>query len=225
MSTKKFTCKMEEIPALGEYVVSSAERDINDFNGYSTMFTIDYFATVRSKIEVCMELIKLTIVSKELNGITHLLYSKSKTFRIKLTVLEGYLKQGAEKLDIAVEETGLKKVKSNIYGGNIEELLSSMQISMTAVQRNLPVLEAQGMTPTLIDEINSLLQDIRTLKEKQNALMNKRNRLTAENIDKFNDLWSSLRLIMNTAKAIYRDVDEVKLQDYTVAILRKRIKA
>jgi hypothetical protein len=220
MSTKKFTCKIEEVPRLGESIVSNAERDLDDFNGYSAVFTVEYFATIRSKIEVCAELIKSTTVSKQLTGVKYQLQGKSKTFRVKLNTLDGYLKLSAGNLDD--ENISLKKVRTDISKGNIERLLSNMQTSLTSVRRNLPALEAQGMSPSLLDDIDSHLHEIRILKDEQNALMNKRNRLTIENIDKFNDLWHSLRLIMNAAKAIYRDVDEMKLQDYTVAILRKK---
>jgi hypothetical protein len=215
---------MESIPVLGEFVVNSAERDIADFNGYSAMFTVDYFASIRAKIEVCAELIKSTLVSNELKAVTIQLHGKAKAFRVKLNALEGCLKLGAGKLDVAIEDIGLKNIKSNISGGNVEKMLSSMQISLKAIRRNLPALKAQGLTPTLIDDIESHLREIRILREKQKALKSRRTSLTTENIDKFYDLWNNLRLIMNTAKVIYRDVDEVRLQDYNIAILKKRIK-
>jgi hypothetical protein len=49
--------------------------------------------------------------------------------------------------------------------------------------------------------------------------------MTEKNIYQFNDLWDSLQPILKTAKAIYRGVDEVKLKDYTVTQLTKRIHA
>jgi hypothetical protein len=214
---------MEDVPVIGEFIVSSAERDIKDFNGYSAMFTIDYFATVRSKIEVCRELIKSTTVSKELKDVTHQLHEKSRTLRIKLNALEGYLKLGAEKLDIAVEDVGLKNIRKDISRGNIEVLLSNIRASLVIMKRNLPALKAQGLKQPLIADMEAYLQEINALNEKRNALISKRNRLSVENTGKFNDLWNMLRLIMNTAKAIYRDVDEVKLEDYTVAKLKHRI--
>jgi hypothetical protein len=67
--------------------------------------------------------------------------------------------------------------------------------------------------------------EISALNVKQNDLVSKRNRLTKQNIEMFNDLWESLQPVLKTAKAIYRGVDDVKLKDYTIAQLLKRINA
>jgi hypothetical protein len=77
----------------------------------------------------------------------------------------------------------------------------------------------------LIDEIETQLREINSLNEKHNKLISKRNRLTGENVEKFNDLWNSLKPIFDTAKAIYQGADKVKLKNYTIAQLMKRINA
>jgi hypothetical protein len=225
MKSKNFPCKLEEVPVIGEFIVGSAERDIDDFSGYSTMLNLGYLGTVRSKIEVCKELVKASAVTKELKFVTATLYDKSDNFRVPVNALEGYLKLGADKLDIAVKDVCLKNVRTDITRHNIEGLLSNMQTSLVAVKRNFTVLEACGMKQTLLDEIDAQLKEIDELNAKQNALLSKRNSLTVENINKFNDLWSNLKLIMSTAKTIYRGVNEAKLKDYTIAQLKKRVNA
>jgi hypothetical protein len=223
MNTKKFRCKIEEVPVLGEFIVNSAEKDINDFNNYSAVFTINYLATIRAKIEVCNELIKSSIITKELKSVTRQLYDKSKKLRVKLNALEGYFKLGADNLDIAVKDIDLKSVRSDISRHNIEGLILNMKVILNIVKRNQAVLETQGLQQKLIEQIESQLQEINSLNEKQNEFISKRNRLTDANIEKFNDLWKSLQPILNTARAIYKGVDEVKLKDYTITILKKRI--
>jgi hypothetical protein len=225
MNAKKFPCKIEEVPMIGELVIVSAERDIEDFSGYSSLLTADYFASVKAKIEVCKELVKSSAVAKELKSVTLQLYDKTKNFRIKLNALEGYLKLGADMLDVSVKDINIKNVRTDITRGNVGGLLSNMKTSLIAVKRNQPVLEAQGMKPMFIDEIETYLQEIESLYEKQSELTIKRNRLTVDNIDKFNDLWSCIKLIINTAKAIYSGINEVKLKDYTITQLKKKIGA
>jgi hypothetical protein len=224
MRNKKIPCKTEEVPVIGEFIVNSAEQDISDFNNYSSVFSSDYFATIKTKIEICRELVKSSMVAKELKTVTRLLYDTSKGLRTKLNVLEGYLKLGADKLDIMLNDVGLKNIRRDITKHNVEGLLSNMETALIAVKRNLPVLETQGLRQSLIDEIEIQLQEINALNLKQNTLIAKRNRLTSENIDKFNDLWNNLKLIMIAARAIYRNIDEVKLKDYTITQLKKRIK-
>jgi hypothetical protein len=225
MNTKKFRCKIEEVPVLGEFIVNSAEKDINDFNNYSTVFTINYLATIRAKIEVCNELIQSSIVTKELKSVTRQLYDKSMKLRVKLNALEGYLKLGADNLDIAVKDIDLKSVRSDISRHNIEGLILNMKTVLNVVKRNQAVLEMQGLKPKLVEQIENQLQEINSLNEKQNEFISKRNRLTDANIEKFNDLWKSLQSILNTAKAIYKGIDEVKLKDYTITVLKKRVNA
>jgi hypothetical protein len=223
MGIKKFPCKIDDVPTIGEFVVSNAERDINDFNGYSSVFTIDYFALVMAKVEVCRELVESSAVTKELKNVMQELYYKAKNFRIKLNVLEGYLRFGSGELDIAVKDVNLKSIRMDIIQGNIEGFLSNMKTLLITVKRNLPALETLGMKPTFIDEIEVQLQEINSLNEKQNALTDKRNKVAVENIDKFNDLWRNIRLILNTAKVIYGGVNEAKLKDYIITQLKKRI--
>jgi hypothetical protein len=224
MSTIKFKCKFEEIPVLGGFIVNSAEKDISDFNSYSPMFTIDYLAQIRAKIENCKELVKASTITKELKATTQLLYDKTYDLRSKLNALEGYLKLGADSLDIAVKDFDLKGVRFAIMRRNVEGVISNMKTVLVAVKRNLPVLESKGLKPELIIEIETQLQEINSLNDKQNDLTSKRNRLTNANTEKFNDLWESLQPILNTAKAIYSG-DRVKLKDYTVAQLLKRMNA
>jgi hypothetical protein len=169
--------------------------------------------------------ISSSTLTKELKFVTQQLYDKSKNLRVKINVLEGYLKLGTDDLDIMVEDAGLKSVRSNITNKNTEGLVLNVQKMLTTVRRNQPALEAKGLKPELINEIESQTQEINALNVKQNDITSNRNRLTKQNIGQFNDLWESLQPILKTARAIYRGVDDVKLKDYTIRQLRKRINA
>jgi hypothetical protein len=189
------------------------------------MFTPDYLTTIEIKINACKELISSSTVVKELKAVTKQMYDKSKGLRVKLNVLEGYLKLGKDNLDIAVDDAGLKDVRNNISRSNIEGLISNTKKLLDAVKRNQFVLEAKGFKPSIISDIEFQIAEINVLNTKQNYLISDRNRMTKQNIELFNDLWESLLPVVETAKAIYRGVDDVKLKDYTIAQLVKRINA
>jgi hypothetical protein len=225
MMMKKFQCKIEDVPVLADFLVSSVKKDISDFSGFSSKFTPDYLITIESKINACKELRSSSTIIKELKAVTKQLTNKSKGLRIKLNTLEGYLKLGKDSLDIAVEDVGLKSVRNNISRSNIEGLISNMQTLLVVVKRNSAVLEAIGFKPSIISDIETQISEISVLNTKQNDLISDRNRMTKQNIKLFNDLWESLLPIVETAKALYRGVDEVKLKDYTIAQLIKRINA
>jgi hypothetical protein len=225
MTTKKFPCKIEELPTIGEFVLEGVQKDLDDFSGYSSLFTPEYLEAIKNKIVACKELVASSTVAKELKAVTLQLYGKSKHLRIKVNALEGYLKICAKELDILLEDVGLKSVRNDITRCNMEGLLLNVRKALTAVKRNLPVLEAKGLKPELIGDIETQIQEIDALNVKQNNLTSDRSRLTKANIEQFNDLWDSLHPILDTAKALYRGVDDVKLKDYTILQLKKRVNA
>jgi hypothetical protein len=222
---KKFQCKIEDLPVMGEFLLNSVKEDLNDFINFSSVFTPDYLTSVETKINSCKELISSSVVAKELKAVTGQLYEKSKGLRVKLNALEGYLKLGNGELDVSVESMGLKNVRNDISRSNIESLMFNIHNLLAAVKRNQSVLEAKGLKQELIDGIESQTSEINVLNTRQNSLISNRNRLTKQNIEQFNDLWDSLQPILKTAQAIYRGVDSTKLKDYTVAQLMRRINA
>jgi hypothetical protein len=222
---KIFYYKIEDLPVIGEFVLNSLRRDIADFNDFSSMFTPDFLKTIEMKINSCKGFISSSGITKELKKVTQDLYYKSNILRLKINMLEGYFKLGANDLDVLVEDVGFKSVRNNITRHNTEGVLSNMQMIMTIVERNQSVLKSKGLKPKMIKNIEEQIHEINELNMIQNEMISKRNRLTEKNIGMFNDLWTSLQPVLKTAKAIYRGVDEAKLKDYTVAQLVKRINA
>ncbi|MDR1582180.1 MAG: hypothetical protein LBS55_02805 [Prevotellaceae bacterium] len=223
MIVKKFRCKIEEVPIIVEFVINNVEKNINDFNNYASVFTVNYLASIRAKIEVCNEIAKSTPIGKELKATTQQLYDKVDDLQGKLTFLKGYLKLGSGELDIAVKDIGLGRIRTNIFKRNIDGMISNMITVMTVVKRNLPVLKSKGLKQELITKIENQLQEISLLNKKQMELISKRNTLIETNSEKFNDLWISIQPILDTARVIYNNVDKVKLKDYTISQLLKII--
>jgi hypothetical protein len=198
---------------------------MDEFCLFSPLFTSDYLHSVETKILVCKELVGSFAATQELKSTTRQLTELSRGLRVKLNALDAYFKLAADGLDVPVADTGLKGVRDAISRGNTEGLLATIPKLMVAVKRNLPLLESKGFTPTLLAGIDTQTRAISTLNVRQNELISTRNRLTDENTIAFNDLWASLRPILDTAKALYRGVNPTKLKDYTVSQLRKRINA
>jgi hypothetical protein len=220
---KTFRYKIENLPPIGEFLLNNLGKDINDFNNFSPVFTPEYLESLRNRINICKEIISSSLVTKELKALTQRLYDESKALRIKVNALEGYLKLAGTELDIAIDDFGLKNIRNDISRNNTEGLVMNVQKTLAAAKRNQTALETKGMKPELIADIETQTREINNLNVKQNELISDRNRLTKSNIDLFNELWDSLQPILKTAKAIYRGVDDVKLKDYTIRQLMKRI--
>lgn len=218
-----FHCKIEDVPVIGEFVTGSARKDIADFSSFSPVFTASYFDEIDAKIVVCREKVRSWVVIQELKATTEKLTNTTGSLRVKLNLLEGYLKLAASELDVKATDMGLSIVRSAVGRGNTEKVIMGVTEMLVAVRRNQAALEAQGMKPALINEIAVIAQEINKLNVRQNELESARNRLTEENTGLFNDLWKALLPVFETGKALYRGVDEAKLKDYTVTQLIKRI--
>jgi hypothetical protein len=223
--TRKFKCKVEELPVIAGFVLSNLKKDMDEFNAYSTMFTPNLVIAIESKINACEKLISSSTVTKELKMVTIQLSDKSKGLRVKLNVVEGYIKLAGNDLDVTLEDVGLRSVRVAISSNNTEGLILNMRKFIDVVKRNMNALVAKGLRPEVIADFETQIDEISVLNTKQNDLISERNRMTKQNIETFNDLWDSLQPVFNAAKAMYRGVDDTKLKDYTVTQLISRVNA
>lgn len=225
MEKKKFPCKLEELPVIAGFILQSVRKDLADFSGFSSMFTVDFIEAGEMKVNACNDLLMSSSVAKQLKAVTQNLADKSVGLRVKLNQLEGYLKLAAGEIDIKVSDSGLKEVRNDISRGNTEGVVKNTWNLVNNAQRNQPALVAKGLKTTFLAEITTAVTEIDSLNNTQNVLTSERNRLTDSNMSVFNDVWTELTPILDTAKALYRGVDDVKLKDYTMSQLVKRVNA
>ena len=153
---KMFHYKIEDLPVIGEFILSSLRRDIEDFNNFSPMFTSDFLKTIEVKINSCKEFISSSGITKELKKVTQDLYYKSNILRLNINKLEGYFKLGTNDLDVLIEDVGFKTVRNNITRHNTEGVLLNMQMIITVTKRNQSVLTAKGLKPKIIKDLYTL---------------------------------------------------------------------
>ena len=173
---------------------------------------------------VVLMLIVVILVHDVVNRkLTEKLYANCADLRIPLNQLEGYLNLSAKDLDIAVKDFRLKGVRADITNGNVEGVIANTQKVLVHVTRNQTVLTAVGMTGNFVAGMETRIAEINNLNLNQNELISKRGRLSDENMTLFNDLWESLQSILKTGRALYKGVNPVKLKDYTMSQLEKRV--
>ena len=100
MDEKKFNCKMEDVPVITGFALTSMENDKVDFLAFSPMFADPFMDNVRSKRIVCIELVKSKDVVKQQKAITQQISVKLNELRVSLHPVEGYLKLAGDSLDI-----------------------------------------------------------------------------------------------------------------------------
>lgn len=150
-----FPCRIEELPPIGKFLVSSAKNDLADFSKFSPTFTDEFVEGIVQKVAACDEVISSSVVSKKLKTVTENLKQTYIGLRLPLNQLEGYLNLSGGKLDIAVNDFGLKEVRKGISKGNVEGIIACGQKMLIHVKRNQEVLEEQGMKPELPEEISN----------------------------------------------------------------------
>lgn len=225
MTKKKFQCRIEELPVIGEFVLSSVLTDLVDFQNFSPRFTSEYLDGIKERINVCKSMVSAIVVTNELKATTSRLKALSKGLRPEINALDVYFKMAKEKLDVAPIDTGLREVRVAINKGNTEGTLHTMRNMLTVAQRNRDPLTAVGMRPAIISDLKTSIEQIEMLNIQQNDLISRRGRLVKTNIDAFNSLWEEIKELMQVGKALYRNRDASKLKDYTLTRLRQRINA
>lgn len=225
MELKMYPCKTEEVPSIAGFLINSMQLDLNEFSNYSPIFTDKFILSVESQKTICTELLKTTSVTGQMKLITQGLNDTSKVLRTKLNPLEGYLNLASDNLDMKVADFGLQLARKNINCQNIEGAIQDVSTIIGNVKRNQSALEAIGMKSSFVDELSALVVEMGKLNESQRGKWSERTRLTDANRKEFNKLWEMIRQISEAGRGIYKGTNNVKLLDYTLSNLRKRIRA
>lgn len=223
MEEKRFNCKMEDVPVITGFVLTSMENDKVDFLAFSPTFADPFMDNVRAKRIECIELVKSKDVVKQQKAITHQISVKLGELRVSLNPIEGYLKLANGSLDIQLADFGLNDLRKDISKENVEGVISESQSFVTNLKRNEAVLQAIGLKTEMITGLTNQVTEIALLNQQQNDLKNKRSRVANDNIKEFNDLWGMFTSILNAGRAMYRGVSDVKLKEYTLSSLLKRV--
>lgn len=225
MEERKFSCKMEEVPVLAGFVTDSLVEDMPDFQEYSSDYGQPTVDALVSKRMFCLELEKSDSKIQELKSTTASLVGKELQLRPMLNKVEGYIKRAGDGLTIGVDGFGLKELRTAISNGNDEGVIAGMKMLMGNIDRNSATLEAKGLKPEFVIELNALATEIDVLNNLQNQLQNQRNSTTSTNIKDYNELWEMMNNVCQDARAMYKGVDDVKLKKYSVSALLKRVSA
>lgn len=225
MEKKKFPCRLDELPAIGRFVLDSFRKDLADFSGFSIKFSPSYQATAEQKLTECNELVMAGSVTKELKAVTVSLGVSIKKLSLLLNRAEGYVKLVESGLDVDASDMGFKEVRLKINKGDVEGATSFGRELAKSMERNQMVLQSVGMPLQMPSDIAILVQEIFDLNALQNTKISDRGESSDGNMAVYNEFWEIISTIMTTAKALYRGVDDVKLKNYTMTQLIKRVNA
>lgn len=223
MEKKKFNCKMQDIPIIAGFLLSSMERDKADFISFSPMYADPFMANLRDKQNECYEIVKSADVLKHQKMVKTQIDTSVAQLRVLLNKNEGYLKLAEKELDIKLDDFGIKAIRNAMTKSDLEKTISEGRSLVINLKRNATILNAKGLKQEGIDEVATAITELNTLNEKHNTLKNDRSRAASDNNAMLNETWDVINMITSAGRALYRGSDAIKLKEYTMSNLQKRV--
>lgn len=214
---------MQDIPVIAGFVLASMERDKADFTNYSSTFADPFMANVRTKQTECYEIVKAADVLKLQKVVKSQIETAMAQLRLLLNKNEGYLKLAEKELDIQLDDFGIKATRSCLAKSDLEKTIAEGRTFVINLKRNAAALSAVGLKQAGIDEVTALITDIDTLNQKHNTLKNERSRAVGDTYTVLNEMWEIIKTITSTGRAMYKGLDPIRLKEYTLTNLQKRV--
>jgi hypothetical protein len=214
---------IEDVPVISGFVFASFENDKVDFLKYSPVFNDPFLDNARIKQAECNEILKPRDVLKHQKAVKVQITDCLKDLRISLNQTEGYLKLAGGELDIQVTDFGIKALRLAISGQNLEKTISEGHSLVAHLKRNETALKAKGMSDEMLITLSEQINKVEALNLQHNSKKNEHSRVADDSIKIMNELWEITGIILDAARGIYRGVDEVKLREYAVSNLLKRV--
>lgn len=219
----KIKCRIEEVPAIGGFVINSM-TPLADFTGYSSDYNAA-FVTQASTDQLAIEaLINPKQLTAELKVITKRIYTNQDNLRPKIDALEGYINR-ATGLTMGKKDFGISAVRTKNNNGDIEGLVSALSflISNVSVSANLTAIQAKGYTAAQHTALIAIKDSFKSDNIAQNTKINERNNKVISNYIKINAFWDKIVDICDVGKRIYKSTAPNRLDDFTMAKLKKRV--
>jgi hypothetical protein len=221
----KIKCRVEELPVLGGFVLSSMQGSLADFTAFSPDYNAGFVTTANADMAVIEGLINPKMLTKELKVITKRIYTNQGILRSKIDFLEGYINR-ANGLTMDKKDFGISEVRTKNNMGDIEGLGGALNFLLTNVNvaTNLTAITAKGYTTAQNTALVNLRDGFRNDNLAQNTKINDRNNKMIANYGKLNAFWDKIMDVADAGKRIYKATAPNRLDDFTMAKLKARIR-
>ena len=221
---KKFPCRINELPTVGKFIVDSFERDKADFGGY-TDFADPFENSYKAALLNVNNLVNPITYTLEMKKVTFGLYSNIFGLRDVMNVLQNYVNNAGNALNVLPDDFGFKEVRRNIKRLDVEGLSGALNVVETNVANNFTVLKTKGYTTEMQNDLLARHVQILADNAMQNKLTNDRNEQANDNMKAYNDFYTSYAgKTSKQAILMYKVPKPGKVDDYTIAALVRRIR-
>jgi len=221
-NSRNYSCKDEELPVISKFALTSFKRDAADFMDYSPRFNQEYISGFESKITSAINVIEPQSETMERKLITGRLYATMDGLIDPINRLSGYITLAPD-LKMSPADFGLAQLRKGANSRDAENVISSLHLVNTNINKYKENLVAEGMNEALVNQFVDAYNSIDSDKQKQNEILSNRRSIVQNNITLLNDLWDTLSEVFSIGKILYKASDAAKLQDYTFNTLKKQV--
>ena len=195
--------RREDYPAIGNILLISLKRDINDFTKEYKTINEEFIKELEEKINSLKDIVSYNVLQSNQKSHTKLLYSKTDILKDKATLLKQYaIKAGLDTSLIA------KNIK-NINSKNIEGVVQSFRDIIYYYSQNKDKLKA--MPDNFLEDLSEKNNEIEKLNIEQKHLMSTSKGTIQDNKKTYDELYT-----------IYRK--SVKKEEYTMSKILDKLK-
>lgn len=221
-NSRAYSCKNEELPVLGRYLLFSFSRDLNDFNKFSPLFGDEYVKLLEQRIAKADDVVEPKTEIAQQKVLNEKITTNINSLRDPLNRFEAYVNLSLAELPTTTDGFGIVELRKGIKAHDAEKIIKSLHTICTTAATHFDVLNRYGLKQDMIQVFNTtannLSNDVQTLYE---MTVHRRN-LIQNNQSVFNDLFEQMNEIMNIGKVLYKSSNPTKLKEYTFSELTKR---
>lgn len=223
---RKFTCRIDELPVLAEFIIESMNRDLSDFIAEYPELNEDYLSDFRKKRTEVLGLLRPKKITSDLKEVTQRIEKNLDGMRKHLTKLEVSVRLADknEEITMSYKDFGMKFVRQAIKNGDVEQFDGTMLYLKQNITQQYAALSHHGYSDAKRDALYKLWDKIMEDNALQNQHLDSRDSLVEKNIHVFNELWEIMTEVCFAGKSIYQTDFPARADEYTIAELINRIR-
>jgi uncharacterized protein YjaG (DUF416 family) len=225
MTERIYHGKSEEIPVIGNYLLSVLKEDFPEFMAYlPKVFTDEFIPGFEKKITEVNNLLNPQEETVALKNTTAQLYSTMDSLKELANKVSGYLKFTKGVVPVSAKDFGLTPLKQKAHVKDAEGVLKYLRIVINNLQKYRQQLTEHGLTEEVIQSFSQAVTSIENENQKQFEILNKRKKIVDNNIHLINDLYKTIMEICYVGKTLYKGKNDLKVKDYTYSELKKKVR-
>jgi hypothetical protein len=207
--------KLEDYPAVADFMITSFERDLPDFSKYYKGMDDAYLTAFKASNASLKAAPSGLVRKKKQTGVTKLLYNELDETKKEVIFLNDYAKRA--ELDV----TPLTKTVKEINTRNTEGVIKLLRDALPYYEEH--AAEMIHMPEGFLTTIKGRVTEIETLNATQDSSMNEKKSGTNATRQQYDEVYGYISEVAKAGKLIYKGTP--KADEYTISALLSRLHA